>query len=235
LANAVKQDKCVIMHVGRSNSQFDYKLGDKLLKTTVKEKDLGVMVDSNMKFSEQCNSAIRNANSTLGLIRRTIKNKNKNIIVRLFKGLVRPKLEYCVQAWRPFLKGDIKNLEKIQRRATRMIDECRGLKYSDRLAVTGLISLEDRRTRGDVIEVFKMVKGISRMDYTSFFKLDETSRTRGHKFKLLTDRSRLDIRKHYFSQRVVNDWNKLPTSVVEAESVDAFKIRYDRYVTGTKE
>ena len=228
------QDKCVVMHVGRCNSQFDYKLGNKLLNTTGKEKDLGVMVDSNMKFSEQCNSAITNANNTLGLIRRTIKNKSKSIIVRLFKGLVRPKLEYCVQAWRPFLKGDIKNLERVQRRATRLIHECRGLKYSDRLEVTGLTSLEDRRTRGDLIEVFKMVKGISKMDYKSFFKLDETSRTRGHKFKLIKDRSRLDIRKHYFSQRVVNDWNKLPTLVVEAESVDAFKIRYDKYITKTK-
>ena len=64
--------------------------------------------------------------------------------------------------------------------------------------------------------------------------LVETSRTRGHKFKLIKDRSRLDIRKHYFSQRIVNDWNKLPTSVVEAESVNAFKNRYDRYITETK-
>jgi len=64
-------------------------------------------------------------------------------MVRLYKGLVRPKLEYCVQAWRPFLKGDIKNLERVQRRATRMIEECRGFKYADRLALTGLTSLED--------------------------------------------------------------------------------------------
>ena len=78
-----------------------------------KERDLGVIVDSSMKFSEQCNTAIRSANSILGLIRRTITNKNKNIVVKLYKGLVRPKLEYCVQAWHPFLARDIKNLEKI--------------------------------------------------------------------------------------------------------------------------
>ena len=84
-----------------------------------------------------------------------------------------------------------------------MIDECRGLKYIDRLAVTGLISWEDRRTRGDLIEVFKMVKGISKMDYKSFFKLDETRRTRCHIFKLIKDISRLHIRKHYFSQSIL--------------------------------
>ena len=77
---------------------------------------------------------------------------------------MRPKLEYCVQAWHPFLARDIKNLEKIQHRATKMIEECKGLKYADRLAATGLTSLEDRRTRGDLIEVFKIIKGISRID-----------------------------------------------------------------------
>jgi len=147
-------DKCVVMHVGRSNSKCQYKLGDKVLRASDKERDLGVIVDSSMKFSEQCNTAIRSANSILGLIRRTITNKNKNIVVKLYKGLVRPKLEYCVQAWHPFLARDIKNLEKIQHRATKMIEECKGLKYADRLAATGLTSLEDRRTRRYLIEVF---------------------------------------------------------------------------------
>lgn len=225
------KDKCVVMHVGRSNSKFDYELGGKLLNASAKEKDLGIIVDNSMKFSEQCNAAIKNANSMLGLIRRNIKNKSKNIMVRLYKGLVRPKLEYCVQAWRPFLKKDIKNLEKIQRRATRMIEGCRGLKYVDRLEAAGLISLEDRRTRGDLIEVFKMVKGLSKIDYKSFFKLDDTSRTRGHMYKLVKVRSRLDIRKNCFSQRVVSEWNKLPAVVVEAESVNSFKNRYDRYIS----
>ena len=95
-----------------------------------------------------------------------------------------------------------------------MIEDCKGLKYSERLAATGLTSLEDRRIRGDLIEVFKIVKGISRVQHTTFFKLDEKRRTRGHTYKLVKDRSRLDIRKHFFSQRVVSEWNKLPESVV---------------------
>jgi ribonuclease P/MRP protein subunit RPP40 len=102
------KDKCVVMHVGRSNEQADYQLGDQLLNTFLKEKDLGIIVDNGIKFSEQCNIAVKNANSTLGLIRRTIKNESKNIMLKLYKGLIRPKLEYCIQAWRPFLKGDIK-------------------------------------------------------------------------------------------------------------------------------
>ena len=77
------------------------------MRDSIKERDLGIIVDSSMKFIEQWNIAIINANSTLGLIRRTIKCKSKNIITKLYKTLVRPKLEYCVQAWRPYLKTNI--------------------------------------------------------------------------------------------------------------------------------
>jgi ribonuclease P/MRP protein subunit RPP40 len=224
------KDKCIVIHVGRANSKFEYTLGDISLKKAINEKDLGVIVDSSMKFSEQCNVAIKSSNSLLGLIRRTIQNKTSKIIVRLYKGLVRPKLEYCIQAWRPFLRGNVQNLEKVQRRATRMIEECKGMKYSDRLDVSGLTSLEDRRNRGDLIEVFKMIKGISKVNYRIFFTLDANSRTRGHKYKLVKNRSRLEIRRNFFSQRVVSQWNRLPSAVVEADTVNSFKNRYDSYI-----
>ena len=139
-----------------------------------------------------------------------------------------------MQAWCPYLKGDIKNLEGVQRRATEMIEECKGLKYADRLTATGLISLEDRRTRGDLIEVFKMIKGISSVDYRLWFTFEENSRTRGHKYKLVKNRSKCTIRQNYFSQRIVNNWNKLPQSVVEADSVNSFKNRYDKYISNKK-
>ena len=104
------KDKYVVMHIGRSNNKFEHELGDTSFKKSSKERDLDLdLVDTSLKFSEQCNVAIKNANCTLGLIRKNIKNKNKNIIMKLYKGLVRPKLEYCVQAWRPFLKGDKRN------------------------------------------------------------------------------------------------------------------------------
>src|SRR3981081_1262211 len=98
-----------------------------------------------------------------------------------------------------------------------MITECRGLKYMDRLVETGLTSLEDRRTRGDLIEVFQMITGKNTVDYRSFFRLDTGNRTRGHTYKLTKNRSRLNIRKNCFSQRTVNGWNGLPESVVGAE------------------
>ena len=111
-----------------------------------------------------------------------------------------------------------------------MIDECKSYSYEDRLKFTGLSTLEARRKRGDMIEVFKILKGVNKLDSASWFELANNRRTRGHRLKLVKKRSRLDIRKHFFSQRVVNDWNSLPEVMVEAESVNSFKNRYDKFV-----
>ena len=222
-------DKCSVIHLGHKNKQYNYKLGDKELKKSVKEKDLGVVVDSKMKFSEQCSVAVKSANSTLGMIRRHIKSRQKNIIVQLYKALVRPKLEYCVQAWCPYLKKDVENIERVQHRATKLIGECAGLNYNDRLDRTGLITLEKRRLRGDLIQVFKLIKGIDKIDYNKFFQLVDSTRTRGHRFKVVKVRSRLEIRNKFFSQRVVNCWNLLPADVVDAETVNSFKNRLDKF------
>jgi hypothetical protein len=222
-------DKCSVIHLGQKNKQYKYKLGDSELKQSVKERDLGIIVDSSMKWSEQCSVAVKNANSTLGIIRRHIKSRKKNIIVKLYKTLVRPKLEYCVQAWCPYLKKDIDNIERVQHRATKLIGEYAGLSYNNRLDRVGLITLEKRRLRGDLIQVFKLIKGIDKIDYNTFFQVIVNSRTRGHRFKIVKVRARLDIRNKFFSQRVVNSWNVLPAHVVEAETVNAFKNRLDKF------
>ena len=88
------------------------------------------------------------------LFRRNITYKEKSLIVPLYKAIVRPHLEYCIQAWSPYLRKDIDMLEKIQRRATKLIPELRDLRYEERLKECGLTTLETRRLRGDQIEVY---------------------------------------------------------------------------------
>ena len=227
-------EKCSVIHLGKSNVQNQYLIESTILKSSDKERDLGVIVDYTMKFSEQVNGAVCKANATLGMIKRNITCKNKNIVSKLYKALVRPKLEYCVQLWRPYLKKDIDKIEGVQHRATKMIKECAGLTYENRLKVAGLTTLEERRIRGDMIEVFKILKGINKCDRDNWFQLANNNRTRGHRFKLIKNRSRLDIRKHFFSQRVVNDWNNLPEEVVDAETVNSFKNRYDKHIRRNK-
>ena len=94
--------------------------------------------------------------------------------------------------------------------------------------------MEERRTRGDLIEAFKMIKGFNKSEYTRFFTMIQNNRTRGHKLKIVKNRSRSNIRKSFFSQRVVNDWNALPVIVIESESVNSFKNNYDKYVGSIK-
>ena len=124
-----------------------------------------------MKDSEQCGIAASKGNQILGLIRRTNMYKEKQLIVPLYKAIVRPHLEYCIQAWRPYRKKDIDKLERIQRRATKMIPELRDLSYESRLLQCDLTILETKRLRGDQIEVFKIMNGYEDVDRNTFVKL----------------------------------------------------------------
>jgi hypothetical protein len=102
------------------------------------------------------------------------------------------------------------------------------LSYSDRLRECNLLPLDKRRARGDLIQTFKFMNGFDKVNYNRFFSLNTDNRTRGHSLKLGKSRSRLDVRKNFFSQRVVNKWNKLPQSAVDAETVNNFKNRLDK-------
>ena len=106
----------------------------------------------------------------------------------------------------------------------------RDLSYESRILQCGLTTLETRRLRGDQIEVFKIVNGYKDVDRNMFFKLEEGSRTRGHKAALVKEQCRWNMRKYSFSQRVIHEWNKLPNDCVNASSVNMFKNRIDRYL-----
>ena len=134
-----------------------------------------------------------------------------------------------MQAWSPYLSKDIDGMERVQRRATKMINGYKLLNYDSRLEKTGLITLEKRRERGDLIQVFKLIKGFDDVDYKEFFTLAADTKTRGHKYKIVKARSRLTVRQNFFSNRVVNGWNGLPEWVVDAETVNGFKNRLDTF------
>ena len=190
--------KCKCLHTGSGNTGENYEMGGTILSKTVKEKDLGVTMNANMKVSEQCRIAASKGNQVLGMIRRNITYKEKSLIIPLYKAIVRPHLEYCIQAWNPYLRKDVDMLEKIQRRATKLIPGLRDLTYEERLKECGLTTLETRRLRGDQIEVFKILNGYENIDSNIFFEIKESKITRGHNYTLVKKQSRLDIRKYFF-------------------------------------
>ena len=136
----------------------------------MKEKDLGVTMNANMKVSEQCRIAASKGNQVLRMIRRNITYKEKSLIAPLYKAIVRPHLELCIQAWSPYLRKDIDMLEKRQRIATKLIPGLRDL-HSRTERTTKLPTLETRRLRGDQIEVFKILNGYENIDSNIFSKL----------------------------------------------------------------
>ena len=121
-------------------------------------------------------------------------------------------------------------LEKVQRKANRMVKGLEKLPYEIRLKKLGICSLERRRLRGDLIETFKILTGREHVNYSKFFELaDVTSGLRGHSLKLFEPRCHTTVRQNFFSLRIVDEWNKLPQDVVEAPSTNTFKNRLDRH------
>jgi len=105
--------KCKVMHLGRANPAYDYYyMCNQKLETSSMEKDLGVIISSDLKPSQQCNQAHAKANRILGMIKRTISYKSRGILLQLYKSLVRPHLEYCTVAWSPYYQKDKNLLEK---------------------------------------------------------------------------------------------------------------------------
>ena len=223
------KNKCKVMHIGYNNEKVNYTLQAHNLIKVEEEKDLGVMVKSDLKSGSQCLAASRKANIILGFIARNFQCKTPEVITRLYTSLVRPHLEYAVQFWSPSYQKDEKKLEGVQRRATKLIPGFRGLTYEERLKRLDLFSLNKRRIRGDLIETFKILKNIDKINKDNFLELSTQLTTRNNGLKLKGQRFNTDLRKNFFNVRVIESWNKLPASVVQANTTDTFKARLDKH------
>ena len=138
-------------------------------------------------------------------------------------------MEHCNKVTYPQYQYQENQLEAVQHRATKLVPACKGMSYKDRLEHQNLPSLKYRRNRGDVIEVYKYVRGIIETDQLPFTRENMEQVTRGHIYKLLKPRCNTSFRQKFFLNRVINIWNNLPSAVAEATSLNSFKNRLDQH------
>ena len=188
-------------------------------------RDLGVVVDSHLCFSEHIANIVRQAHQSANLIHRCFTSKNSDLLVRAFKVYVRPILEFNSPVWSPSLSKDILLIESVQRKFTKRILSMSGLTYYSRLQVLGLKSLEIRRLRTDVLLVYRIMFGMVRLnsnDRVFYLKKSTTPARSQIKYVINKQRCSNNRRINFFSNRIVNLWNNLPSSTTDFTSFHKF-------------
>jgi len=216
--------KCGTLHIGYGNPCNEYNFDDFAIPNVDEIRDLGVQISKDLKFGSHIAKICRSACSSSNLIFRSFRSRSRTFLVNLFKVYVRSKLEYACQVWNPHLKKDINDIEKVQRRFTKRIPRLHNFCYSDRLLILNLERLELRRIHLDLVMVFKIIHGMVDLAFNDYFTYKE-SNTRGHSFSLSVIRCNKDVRKFYFSSRVVKWWNFLKQQTVNANNLNTFKNR----------
>ena len=229
-------DKLKKLSISRNEYQVErrYFVGADMVRDVTSEVDLGVCVDRDLNFDENRKIKIKKATRMVGAIRRAFRYLDGKTFVKLYKSMVRCHLENAVSVWSPYLERDIKEMESVQIRATKMIPETKNLNYEQRLRLLKLPTLVYRRHRGDVIEMYKMLSGLYDEEVLPNLKMrrDHVAggrENRGHSKQLFITRSKKAVRANFFTQRVAPVWNSLTEDIVTAPSVNAFKNRLDKF------
>ena len=226
--------KCHLMRMGRSKNRpiEEYKLGNEQISAVNNERDLGVLIEDSLLPEKHINRIFGETYGLLQNIRYAFHYMDIDMMHKIITSLIRPRLEYAAVVWSPHRKKDIKKLERIQKIATKMVPEISTLPYEERLKEMNLPTLEDRRERGDLIMLFKMINGIEKLDRENLFVREQREGLRGHCKRLRKETCLRDKKKYSFPHRTIDLWNGLEKEVVEAVSVHKMKERFDKIRNG---
>ena len=222
-------DKCSVIRFSPSNCPLPingmspYMLNNSTINFTNSQSDLGVTIDRSLKFHSHIQKNVGIAGGlTTNLLSCTL-CRSEEFLMNLYCSHVRPKMEYCSSLWNLGYVGDTRKLERIQRQWTREVSGLESLPYGDRLRRLKLFSFQGRLLRNDLVMVWKILNNKCGVSLDQLFRVAPTVRTRGHQYKLFLTHSRLEIRRRFFSVRVISRWNSLSADAVEADTVEQFK------------
>ena len=215
---------CVRFHRGRALGPVNaYRLEGSPVNFVDSCRDLGVVVDSQLRFHQHISQVVSKAGGVSMNILKSTVCRSPEFMCSVFKAHIRPILEYASPVWNTGFIDDITKLEAVQRRWTKRIDGLSELSYAGRLEYLNLFSVKGRLWRADMIQCWRIFHGESPIAPEDIFALSAPSFTRGHCFKIASQHSSVEARRRFFSLRVVEPWNGLPERVVLAQSVSAFK------------
>ena len=225
-------NKCKVINFNNNNIQADIILANTPLPVVNSEEDLGVIFDDTLTFESHINKILKKANSMLYLLRRNFNFNDIKIFKLLFTALVRSQIEYSMPVWYPYKISDIKQIESVQRKATKFLPSLKNIPYQQRLKILKLPSIQYRRLRGDMIFLYKLIN--NRPNFDKLFTLrNETNlglhESRGHPFTIIHNRCNKNNRKNFFVNRVTNDWNSLTLEIVSAPNINIFKNKLDKF------
>jgi hypothetical protein len=215
--------KCNWMHISNHQApcNLSFSLSGCCLKKVDEVKDLGVLFDSKLNFSNHICSIVARAKQRIFLLKKSFVCSDSHVLILGFKTYILPILEYCSPVWSPSSVSDILKLESVQRSFTKALPSFSNLSYEHRLIKAGLISLERRRLNADLILLYKIIHKL--IDTVLFDSIVfDPKFTRGNTFKIRHLPARLNIRLNFYIVRTIRVWNSLPDAVVCCESVDSF-------------
>ncbi len=190
--------------VGRSihRSHARYNLGGEKIKCADRKKDLGVVIQENLSPEGHINKIVGEGLAMVANVRLTFAHIDETLVIKVIQSILRPKLEYAQVVWAPHLKNHVRKLERVQRAATKLVPTLQDKEYQERLRILNLPSLEERRKRSDMIQLYKCVTGLDKIDRDDFVVLDMERRTKvSHELKLRVPVCTTDVKKFSFPVR----------------------------------
>ena len=225
----MNMDKCSVIHFGRDLQLgafakcARFSIGGRLIRSDVSSVDLGVTIDSTLRFHDHIATVVRKAGGLATNLLRSTLNREASFMITLFVSHVRPVIDYCSCLWHTGYTGDLHRLESVQRRWTRKVSGLEDVDYATRLRRLDLYSIKGRLLRTDLIRCWKIFNGKCVISTDQLFSPAQETRTRGHLYRVGVARSTLECRRRSFAVRSVGIWNSLPQDVVSSSSLSTFK------------